>query len=78
MFNPNTPFYMIYTSMTCPCSQCQQERNAPTAILPRIEKQTHEREIIIAEIVTCIDSENGMCETFYRPIQRISYVNSIV
>ncbi len=40
MFNPNTPFHMIYSSMTCPCRQCHKDRNAETAIIPRLEMTT--------------------------------------
>lgn len=71
MFNPNTPIHMIYTNMTCPCSQCQKERNAPTAMLPRLAKSASQ-DIMIAEIVTYIDSETGLRETYYRPIRHAS------
>jgi hypothetical protein len=69
MFKPNTPLHSVYTSMTCPCAQCQQERNAQTAILPRL-RQPAPNEGIIAEIVTAINSETGEKVTYYWPIRR--------
>jgi hypothetical protein len=69
MLNSTTPIHSIYTSMVCPCEQCQQARNAQTAILPHLDKPTPTN-AFIAEIVTAINAETGERVTYYWPIRR--------
>jgi hypothetical protein len=64
-----TPLHSIYTNTTCPCEQCQQGRNAQTAILPRFDRPAP-TSLNIVEIFTAIDAETGGRVTYYWPIQR--------
>jgi len=69
MFNATTPIYSVYSSMVCQCAQCQQARNAPTAILPRLDNPVPIN-AFMAEMVIAIDSETGRKRVYYWPIQR--------
>ena len=69
MFNEYTHLHNVYTTMTCPCAQCQNERNAQTAFLPRLDKPAP-REIMITEIVTAINAETGARVTYHWPVLR--------
>lgn len=69
MFDTTTPFHEIYTSMACSCAQCQQTRNAPTTILPRLDKLAS-ASVVITEIFTAINAETGARVTYHWPIRR--------
>ena len=71
MLNRTTPLHEIHTSMTCPCAQCQQARNAQTAVLPRFNQPTSADRMLF-EVVTAIDSETGKQTTYYWPIHRFT------
>lgn len=73
MSNQNTPLHSIYTSMTCPCEQCQQARNAPTALLPHLDKPAS-TPVVIVEIFTAIDAETGAKITYRWPIRRDHFI----
>ena len=70
MLNRITPIHNAYTSMTCPCAQCQQARNASTAMLPRINKPVPK--VALTEIITftAIDAETGARVTYNWSVQR--------
>ena len=70
MFNQNTPLHNVYTSMTCTCAQCQQERNASTVILPHLTKLIPK--VTITEVITftAIDAETGARVTYNWSVQR--------
>lgn len=69
MFNPDTPFHKNYSSMTCICSQCQSERNAPTAQLPRLDTPTH-HDNKIWKVMRTINSETGTRHIYHWPVSR--------
>ena len=69
MFNTTTPIHNAYTSMTCECAQCQQARNAPTAILSHPDKPTQAK-VTITEIFTAINAETGARVTYHWSVQR--------
>jgi len=69
MFNVNTPIHMAYTSITCPCAQCENDRNRQTARLPRLTKPDP-RDRTIYERVTVINSETWKRTVYYWPIRQ--------
>lgn len=60
MFNPNTPFHMTHSSMTCMCAQCREEKNAVTARLPRFDApKRKEKKLLGWQVSTGWDAETG-------------------
>lgn len=59
MFNPNTPFHMVYSSMTCMCAQCRKEKNAPTAQLPQLKPTSRQKNFVGWQVSTGWDTETG-------------------
>lgn len=69
MFNPNTPFHMTHSSMTCMCAQCRAEKNAVTARLPRtVAAKRKEKEVFGYQVYTGWDTEMGTRCTIRIPL----------
>ncbi len=69
MFDRNTTLHSAYTTITCPCTQCQNRRNEVTMILPLFEQPISTDTLFATERFVAIDSETGQKVVTYWPIR---------